>query len=164
MIALYGFGGGWFFLAGTLILLCGLFLLSLRFAATTSSPGLAIAITAILITLFVGIYPSSSQDLFHNIASARTLWLYGENPMVTPPGAHPDDPLARQVRAWRDESSFYGPLFYGSSVLPSRLAGDDVLLNLLAFKAVHGLALLGLALLVGSAAELLARAEEPRRS
>jgi hypothetical protein len=156
MIVLYGFEGGWLFLAGTLVLLCGLFLLALRCAATTASPGMATAIAAALIALYVGIYPSSSQDLFHNIASARTLWVYGENPMVTPPGAHPDDPLARQVRAWRDESSFYGPLFYTASTLPSRLAGEDMLRNLLAFKALHGLALLALALLVGSAAELLA--------
>jgi hypothetical protein len=157
MNVLYAFPGGWLLLTGTLVLLCGLFSLALRLAARTAgAAGLATAIAAALVILFVGIYPSSSQDLFHNIASARTLWVYGENPMVTPPAAHPDDPLVRQVRAWRDESSFYGPLFYVLSVAPSRLAGDDVLLNLLAFKALHGLALLALALLAGAAADLLA--------
>jgi len=158
MTVLYGFQGGWLYLAATLCLLCGCFLLALRVVAAASPRGAGVAtgIAAALILLFVAIYPSSSQDLFHNIASARTLWLYGENPMVTPPAAHPDDPLAQQVRAWREESSFYGPLFYALSVLPSRLAGDDVLLNLLAFKVVHGLALLALAVLAGAAAELLA--------
>jgi hypothetical protein len=159
MTVLYSFQGGWLFLAITLGLLCGCFLFALRAVASVRSRkagAIAVGITVALIALYVAIYPSSSQDLFHNIASARTLWLYGENPLVTPPAAHPDDPLVQQVRAWRDVSSFYGPLFYGLSVIPSKLAGDDVLRNLLAFKILNGLALLALAMLAGKAAELLA--------
>ena len=159
LTVLYGFEGGWLFVLAVFVLLCVCFVLALRAAAALRSRRASLGATAIaiaLIALFVAIYPSSSQDLFHNIASARTLWLYGENPLVTPPAAHPDDPLVLQVRAWREVSSFYGPLFYGLSVIPSRLAGDDVLRNLLAFKALNGLALLALAILAGEAAEILA--------
>jgi len=159
MTVLYSFPGGWLFLVGTLALLCGGFLFALRMAARVDSrvaTPAAIGVAAALAALYVGIYPSSSQDVFHNIASARTLLVYGENPLVTPPAAHPEDPLVEQVRAWRDVSSFYGPLFYAASVIPSKLAGDDILRNLIAFKAVNALALLALALLVGEAAEVLA--------
>jgi hypothetical protein len=159
MTVLYGFPGGWLFLVVTLALLCGCFLIALQIAARMDSrtaTSAAIGVAAALAALYVGIYPSSSQDVFHNIASARTLWIYGENPLVTPPSAHPDDPLVDQVRAWRDVSSFYGPLFYAASVIPSKLAGDDVLRNLIAFKALNGLGLLLLALLVGEAAQILA--------
>lgn len=159
MTVLYAFEGGWLFLLATLVLLCLCFLLALRTAAGPDSPRASLAalgVAAALAALFVAIYPSSSQDLFHNIASARVLGVYGENPLVTPPAAHPDDPLVRQVVAWRDVSSFYGPLFYAASVIPSKVAGDDVLRNLLAFKALSALALLALALLVGAAAEMLA--------
>jgi len=160
MLVIYSFARGWLFLAVTLLLLCACFVVGLRPLAGVkerSAFTVAVAVAVALGAVYIGIYPSSSQDVFHNIASARILGVYGENPLITPPAAHPDDPLVQQVRAWRDVSSFYGPLFYAVSVIPAKLAGDDVLLNLVAFKAFNALALLALALLVGEAAERLRR-------
>ena len=45
-------------------------------------------------------------------ADARTYWLYGENPAVVPPTAHPDDAFRPFVWVWADEPSAYGPLWY----------------------------------------------------
>ena len=165
LTVLYDFQGGLPLLTAALVSLSAFFVLAVWAASRSPSrqaAAIAIAVAALLAALYVGIYPSSSQDLFHNIASARLLWIYGENPLVTPPAAHPDDPLVQQVRAWRDVSSFYGPLFYAASTVPAKLAGDDVLRNLLAFKAFHALGLLALALLAGEAAERLVSGSRAR--
>ena len=83
----------------------------------------AIGIAVLLGTIYVGVYPSSSQDLFHNIASARILGEYGENPLVTPPSAHPEDPLVRQVRAATDHAANAAGRLSGKELL--KFANDE---------------------------------------
>jgi hypothetical protein len=68
--------------------------------------------------------------------------------MSTPPGAHPDDPIVAHVTAWKHTTTTYGPLAYLLFSIPSILAGDDILANLIAFKAFGGCLLLVLAALV----------------
>jgi hypothetical protein len=155
---LYAFEGGNLFLLATLVLLSGCLLAALAAAGRMedrhgAKPALAVA--AVLAGLFIAVYPSGSQDLFHNIADARTLLVYGQNPMTVAPSAHPADPLVATVVAWRDDPSFYGPLSYALYAVPAFIAGDGVLANMVAFKAFNALALIALALLVGQVAKTL---------
>ncbi len=155
---LYAFGGGQLVLLGTLALLCVCFVAALIAAFRVHGSrghGAALAVATALAGLYIAVYPSGSQDLFHNIADARTLWVYGQNPMTVPPSAHAADPLVVAVIAWRDDPSFYGPLSYVLYGMPAALAGDGVLANMLAFKAFNAVALLMLTLLVGRLADSL---------
>ncbi|HTE86196.1 MAG TPA: YfhO family protein, partial [Dehalococcoidia bacterium] len=152
---IYAFDGGQTFLLVTLALLCGCFVLALAAAARLSSRRAlvaALAGTALLIMLFVAVYPGGALDLFHNMADARTLWVYGQNPLTVPPGVHAHDPIMAAAIAWRNTPSFYGPLTYLAYGLPLKVGGDDLLANLIAFKALNGLALLILAGLAGHTA------------
>jgi len=149
---LYAFEGGQLVLLGTLALLCVCFVAALIAAFRVRGPrghAAALAVATALAGLYIALYPSGSQDLFHNIADARTLWVYGQNPMTVPPSAHPADPLVGAVIAWRDDPSFYGPLSYVLYGMPAALAGDSLPANMLAFKAFNAVALLVLTLLVG---------------
>jgi hypothetical protein len=86
----------------------------------------------------------------------RTLWVYGDNPMLTPPVAHADDPLYPYVLAWQGSVSAYGPVFYAMGIPFSWLAGEDLLANVLGLKALNGIGLLLLTWLVAREAERLA--------
>ena len=87
--------------------------------------------------------PVGAHDVYHNVADARTLWVYGDNPTVVPPNAHPDDPFFPHVPAWQDYPSVYGPLWYVLSGAPLPLAGDRLWPNVLGQKALTALFLLG---------------------
>lgn len=151
----YAFDGGQLFLGVALGLLCGTFVLAGYAASRLESRqalGVALAGTVVMASAFVPLYPWGAQDLVHNVADARTLWRYGQNPAVVPPAAHPDDPLARQVYSWPYTPSFYGPLSYAAYSVPAMLAGDDLVPNLLAFKSFNALALIALAAMAAQAA------------
>ncbi|MGE0134864.1 MAG: glycosyltransferase 87 family protein [Dehalococcoidia bacterium] len=92
--------------------------------------------------------PAGAQDIYHNIADARTLWIYGDNPAVTPPSQHPDDPLFRFIPAWPDTPSSYGPLWYVLSGVPLPLAGDDLWSNVLGQKLLTAAFLVATTVLV----------------
>lgn len=97
---------------------------------------LVLAGTVVLAATLLPTNPAGAQDVYHNIADARTLWIYGDNPTVTPPDAHPDDPLFRFIPAWPDTPSSYGPLWYVVSGAPIPFAGTDLWGNVLGQKAL----------------------------
>ncbi len=92
--------------------------------------------------------PVAAHDVYHNIADARTVWLHGDNPMVLPPNAFPDDPFYPNVAAWQDFPSVYGPVWYVVSGAPLPFAGSSLWANVVGQKALTALFLLGVAGLV----------------
>jgi hypothetical protein len=81
-------------------------------------------------------FPGGTQDIFHNIADGRLFWRYGENPTLVPPAAHPEDPFYPHLFGYTDLPSAYGPLWYLLAGPITALAGDGLLTNVLAQKAV----------------------------
>jgi hypothetical protein len=67
----------------------------------------------------VGCYPITAADLFHYLADARTLWVYGQNPMQVPPEAHP---FVIGI-SWSQQPSPYGPFWQILSQIPVALTG-----------------------------------------
>jgi hypothetical protein len=146
-------------LGATLVLLCAVFGAALYLASRVSSKRarlIAMAVTLGLTIIFGLVYSSGAQDLYHNILDVRTLWVYGDNPMLTPPVVHADDPLYPYVLAWQGSVSAYGPLFYAMGVPFSILAGENLLANVIALKVLNGIGVLALAWLVSIEAERLA--------
>jgi len=159
---IYGFQNGQLVVLAALALLSLSFVCSAIVAARLPARLIPPALVGVLplILAFVLMYPPGSQDLFHNLADARTLWRYGEWPMVSPPAAHAGDPIADAVTAWRDTNTTYGPLAYVVYALPSRLAGDGLVANLIAFKAFNAALLLLVAALASIAANSLTPGRE----
>lgn len=94
--------------------------------------------------VLVWMYPPTAVDLFYYHASARVLWIHGENPFLVPPGNFPY-PVAF---SWSDRPSVYGPVWTYLTSGPVLLAGDHFTAGVLAFKALAALSYLGCALLV----------------
>ena len=81
-------------------------------------------------------HPLTSADIFNYITSARIFWVHGENPLVVPPLAYPDDPFFRLLTFWQGIPSPYGPLWSLIAGVPVLAGGDDPRRTVLAFKAV----------------------------
>jgi hypothetical protein len=81
-------------------------------------------------------HPLTSADIFNYIAGARILWVHGENPLVVPPLAFPDDPFFRLLTFWQGIPSPYGPLWSLIAGVPVLIGGDDPRRAVLAFKGV----------------------------
>lgn len=81
--------------------------------------------------------PLGAHDVYHNVADARTLWIYGDNPLLLPPSTYyPDDAFAQYVPAWRSTPSLYGPLWYLVAGTPLPAAGDALWPNVIGQKAL----------------------------
>ena len=90
--------------------------------------------------------PTAASDLFHYHADARTAWLFGQNPLVFPPG-DTDYPI---LFSWNTLPSPYGP---GWSLLtgifaPLMMPKDYLLATLFGFKVLAAASYLGCAWLV----------------
>ena len=109
---------------------------------------LVLAGTALFALTLLPTNPAGSQDIYHNIADGRTLWIYGDNPAVTAPDAHPDDPFLRYVPVWREAPTSYGPLWYVLSGAPLPLAGAELWPNVIGQKVLTAAFLLGTTALV----------------
>lgn len=109
----------------------------------------------LLATTLVRTNPVGSHDVYHNAADARTFWLHGENPTVSPPSEQAGDPVAEAVWAWRDYASGYGPLWYlvAGAALP--FAGDGLWANVIGQKVLAVVFLLASVALVMAIAERL---------
>jgi alpha-1,6-mannosyltransferase len=96
--------------------------------------------------LNVWIYPVAALDLYDYLMYGRIVLEYGGNPFFQPPSAFPDPLVA--YSPWPNERSVYGPVWQIFSLLPTALAGDDVLRGLVAFKIVGLVTFVGCALLI----------------
>ncbi len=94
---------------------------------------LASAIVFGAILLFM--YPYDAADIFDNIMHGRILALYHANPFREVAAQYSAEPFLPYV-AWRRTISAYGPGWEITAGLSARLAGNDVLTNVLVFKLV----------------------------
>jgi alpha-1,6-mannosyltransferase len=115
----------------------------------------AVAVALLAPVLFTGtllpMFPGGTQDIFHNVADGRLFWRYGENPTLVPPSAHPEDAFFPHLFGYTDLTSAYGPLWYLLDGIPTTLAGDGFVANLVAQKAMMALFLLATMWLVALA-------------
>lgn len=88
------------------------------------------------------LYPFDAADLFDNIMHGRILGVYGANPFDQVPADFKTDSFYHYV-GWRHFPSAYGPGWELIAAATARLAGDGILANVLAFKALGGLFLVG---------------------
>ncbi|PJF33807.1 MAG: hypothetical protein CUN49_17680, partial [Candidatus Thermofonsia Clade 1 bacterium] len=101
--------------------------------------GLIIGLSALSHAILLPVYPLDATDVYDYIIRARMTAFYGMNPLRDVPRQLPDDPFYRFV-GWKDVPSAYGGAWELLAALVVQLAGDDQLVNVLAFK---GLAVLG---------------------
>lgn len=114
----------------------------------------AVAGTALAALSILPVAPLSSPDAVHVAADVRTLWLHGRYPAdrANAPG-RVDDPVAKQVYAYPNAASGYGPLSYVIGGLPLPFTGDGLRANVFGQKVVAALALVALAALTGQLAK-----------
>lgn len=105
--------------------------------------GVIIIGTTLYSLTLLPINPVGAHDIYHNVADARTMWRYGDNPTLLPPNAYPDDPFYLHVAAWQDFASVYGPVWYTVSGAPLPLTGDGLWANVIGQKALTAAFLLG---------------------
>lgn len=84
--------------------------------------------------LNVWIYPVAALDLYDYLMYGRIVLVYGGNPFINPPQTYPDPLVA--YSPWPQERSVYGPVWQILSLIPTALAGNDLLRGLVAFKVV----------------------------
>jgi hypothetical protein len=124
-----------------------------RRAAGRAAVVLVLAGTLLGSLILLPINPVGAQDVYHNIADARTLWVYGDNPLVLPPNGHADDPFYPHVPAWLDYPSAYGPVWYLLAGTPLPLTGAGVWPNVVGQKLLTAailLAVTGLVMLLAA--------------
>jgi hypothetical protein len=117
---------------------------------------LAGAATSSAILLFL--YPFDAADVFDNIMHGRILGVYGANPFDQAAADFKSDRFYPYV-GWPRNPSAYGPGWESLAGATTRVAGDGVAVNVLAFKALGGLFLTGCVVIV---AGLLRRAAPER--
>jgi alpha-1,6-mannosyltransferase len=96
----------------------------------------ALAAPVLFAATLLPMFPGGTQDIFHNIADGRLFWRYGENPTLVPPAAHPEDRFYPHLFGYTELPSAYGPLWYLLAGPVTALAGDGLVANVLAQKAV----------------------------
>ncbi|MFN0070740.1 MAG: hypothetical protein ACKVVP_04520 [Chloroflexota bacterium] len=80
-----------------------------------------------------GMYPAAAVDIYDYYLYGRISLLHGGNPFTQPPRAFPEDPYL-YLSPWQAEPSVYGPIWQILSLIPTALAGNDLLLAIGLFK------------------------------
>jgi hypothetical protein len=103
-----------------------------------------VVLTGLLISggVLLYMYPFDAADIFDNIMHGRILGVYGANPFQQVAKNFQDDPFYKYV-AWRRSISAYGPGWELLAGLTAYLAGDGIVANVVAFKLLAGLFLVG---------------------
>jgi len=115
----------------------------------------ALAAIVVLHLLFLLAPPMLSSDVFNYIDSGRLDAIYGLNPYLAAPLAHPEDPAFPLTgMAWIHSPSVYGPAF---TLLSAALAPLGVVVQLWVMKALAALASLACTALVWACARQLGR-------
>ena len=100
----------------------------------------------------VALPPAGSKDVASYAFYGRIVTEYAENPYVSVPDDHPDDPWYPDVSTrWRRTPSVYGPGFSALSAGITWVAGENRTLVRVLFQGLAGLALVAAALLVARA-------------
>jgi hypothetical protein len=104
--------------------------------------------TTLFSATMLPVHPLGSSDVYHYVAGARTLWVYGENPSAVPPSAHPDDPWFRHLWVWQNVATDYGPVWYLIAGVPLAFVDEGLWPNVIGQKALSAAFLLGTTALV----------------
>jgi hypothetical protein len=99
---------------------------------------IVIAGTLAFIGVLLFMAPFDALDIYDNIFHGRIVGIYGGNPFRQLIADFPKDPFYKYPR-WKTSPSAYGPLWEMLAGLTARLAGDGVIANILAFKALPGI-------------------------
>jgi hypothetical protein len=129
--------GLWRFLAVSIAAI-GLYLagyLSSRRCAGKAALFIVLGSSAVFACTLLAAYPAGSADVFTNILDGRMRWVYGLNPLVSPPSAVSFDPLYPHL-VWQNEPTYYGPLWYWLLFVPSKLSSGSVARSVVAFRLV----------------------------
>jgi alpha-1,6-mannosyltransferase len=121
------------------------------------SPVVLFGFPVLFILALAMMYPPTAVDMFHYHADARTYWIFGDNPLVVPPQAHPYIVLM----SWGDFPSPYGPFWSLLTFAPTLIAPDDFVVALVGFKLLAGVFYLGCAGLIWVLAGRLRPGWEP---
>lgn len=87
------------------------------------------------------LYPYDAADIFDYIIHGRMTGVYGANPYRNVPNDYPDDPFLSYA-AWKSDPSPYGPLWELLAGAAARLAGDEFVSVVFAYKLIPGIFLL----------------------
>ncbi len=99
----------------------------------------AIVVSGALVfgVLLLIIYPYDAADLFDNIMHGRIISVYHANPFKDVAAQFNSDPFYPYT-AWRSSVSAYGPVWEMLAGFVTRLAGNSIIANVLAFKLMLG--------------------------
>lgn len=118
-----------------------LYFVGLRAARQTSSKTawmIVIGGTLAFIITFLFMAPLDARDIYDNIFHGRILGVYGANPFRDLISGFPHDPFFK-FPWWKNSPSAYGPLWETLAGITTRLAGDGIIANILAFKILPGI-------------------------
>jgi hypothetical protein len=105
-------------------------------------------IIGISIAVLIFSYPAFlSFDIFNYIATAKTLFFYGENPYIVMPIEFEGDSLLSFTHA-ANKIALYGPLWVGLTAIPFFLGLGNYLLTVISFKIFIALFFIGATYLI----------------
>jgi len=98
--------------------------------------GVALAVAVMSGATMLAAFPAGALDIFHNIMDGRLVWLYHLNPVVVAPSAVSNDPLFPYLHYWWNTTTAYGPLWFLVTLPAYLVAGDGLIRNIVAYKAL----------------------------
>ena len=128
-------------LMATAMVTLGCYILALRITRLTRVSPITLSIVigfAILFFLTSTLsMPNFSGDLYSYILYARVSSIYHANPYAVPPATFGSDPFLQFADpSWSQVITSYGPVWTYLSSIWQRLAGEEVVRNLLAFRVL----------------------------
>ena len=83
----------------------------------------------------LSLYPIGAVDVFDYVAQGREITVWHDNPFYTPADQNSADPVLAYT-GWSNLTTLYGPAWQLIGAGLTGLAGQDLRINLLAFKSV----------------------------
>ena len=96
---------------------------------------LILVVSAVCAAILLWSYPLFSQDVFDYMFQTREWVVYSANPFTNIPDNFRFDPLYKYA-SWTQAPNAYGPLWLLLTAPLSLLAGDNLLINVLLYKAL----------------------------
>jgi hypothetical protein len=90
----------------------------------------------------LSLYPIGAVDVFDYVAQGREITVWHDNPFYVPANRNPSDPVLAYT-GWSNLTTLYGPAWEVVGAGLTGLAGQDLRLNLLAFKSLAVMFYLG---------------------
>jgi hypothetical protein len=106
--------------------------------AVNSDPRLwavLLATVAAINLAMLSLYPIGAVDVFDYVAQGREISVWHDNPFYTPANQNTSEPVLPYT-GWSNLTTLYGPAWQLIGASLTRLAGEDLRTNLLAFKSL----------------------------